>query len=74
MTDAQILAIARVFDQEYSEYMGKSRGQFVSIETAAADMWAVLHNAVALEIKNMHGKRGELLFRNYAPAKQITRL
>ena len=68
MTDAQILALARVFDQEWLEYAAANANK-PERQNGAAYMWARLHAAIAQEVKNMHGKRGELLFKNYAPPK-----
>jgi hypothetical protein len=73
MTDAKILALARVFDQEFTEYLVSDPCRGKVADGAAADMWSRLHSAVAQELKNMHGKRGELLFRNYAPQRHITK-
>lgn len=66
MTDAQILALARVFDQEWTEHRERHRGAEKYFQNGAADMWATLYTAVAREIYHMHGKRGQLLFKNYA--------
>lgn len=61
MTDAQIIAIARVFDQEWIEHKGS--GATPDEVKIARAMWLRLYGAVAREIYNMHGKRGETIFR-----------